>query len=132
MHEAEQGTELPASLQPLTCSPCPQAPVRSIAFAPGGRFAATAAQGERHIVLWDLGGAKAQKQDGKRPKRAAAGLLSADEPAHALVLGVAETAGDFLVRACAVLCCLGNGEMHRAGEQSRGCTTVWLSGQGWW
>ena len=78
-----------------------QAPVRSIAFAPGGRFAASAAQGERHIVLWDLGGDKAKKQDGKRPKRAAAGLLSCDEPAHALVLGAAEAAGDFLVSAAA-------------------------------
>ena len=86
---------LPRSPSTLTA----QALVRSIAFAPGGRFAATAAQGERHIVLWDLGGAKAQKRDGKRPKRAAAGLLSADEPAHALALGLAETAGDFLVRA---------------------------------
>ena len=37
------------------------------------------------------------QQDGKRPKRAAAGLLSADEPAHALVTGAAETTGDFLV-----------------------------------
>ena len=52
-------------------------------------------------MLWDLGGGKAKKQDGKRPKRAAAGLLSCDEPAHVLVAGPAEAAGDFLVSAAA-------------------------------
>ena len=74
-----------------------QAPVRCIAFAPRGPYAASTAQGERHVVLWHLAAPREKKPDGKKKKVAAAGLLSADEPVHSLCLGPAEGSASFQV-----------------------------------
>jgi len=64
--------------------------VQALAFSPGGRWALSAADGERHVAIWpaagrERGGRGRDKKDKKKRKAAAAaGLLALEEPAAAL------------------------------------------------
>jgi len=64
--------------------------VQALAFSPAGRWALSAADGERHVAIWPAaereraGGGRDKKEKKKRKAAAAAGLLALEEPAAAL------------------------------------------------
>lgn len=69
-----------------------------MAFSPAGRWALSAASGERHVAIWAAGVQAASKAPGKEKKKkaaAAAGLLALEEPAVSLATtSAAADAGD--------------------------------------
>ena len=74
-----------------------QTPVQALAFSPGGRWALSAAGGERHVAIWATAGQAGAKAPGKEKKRkaaAAAGLLALEEPAVSLATAAAAADGD--------------------------------------
>jgi hypothetical protein len=79
-----------------------QTPVQALAFSPAGRWALSAADGERHVAIWPAAererggsGGRDKKDKKKRKAAAAAGLLALEEPAAALATAPApDGAGD--------------------------------------
>ncbi|KAK9833465.1 hypothetical protein WJX81_007454 [Elliptochloris bilobata] len=72
-------------------------PVQALAFSPGGRWALSAASGERHVAIWAAAGQAGAKAGGKEKKRkaaAAAGLLALEEPAVSLATAADGADGD--------------------------------------
>ena len=71
--------------------------MQALAFSPGGRWALSAAGGERHIAIWAAAGAAGARAGGKEKKRkaaAAAGLLALEEPAVSLATAAAAVDGE--------------------------------------